>query len=158
MLWPPGHAWKVSVMPEKFLHYSYACTKCFYCLPLVRFYVMPSVPFLLLWEVLACVYWVLMFVIHRCNSLTRMFLSDASAGVGRTGTFILVDHLLQRMREHRTLDIFGLVLEMRNYRCNMLQTEVLLLLSSLLLMLLLVLLLLFYCYYYNEISYLCKVT
>lgn len=50
-------------------------------------------------------------------------LVHCSAGVGRTGTFILVDHLLQRMRGHKTLDIFGLVLDMRNYRCNMLQTE-----------------------------------
>ncbi len=49
-----------------------------------------------------------------------------SAGVGRTGTFICVDRLLQKIREpNATLDIFGTVLEMRNYRCKMVQSEVL---------------------------------
>ncbi|XP_013387209.1 receptor-type tyrosine-protein phosphatase eta isoform X2 [Lingula anatina] len=46
-----------------------------------------------------------------------------SAGVGRTGTFIAVDRLLQHIREHNEVDIFGLVLEMRENRCNMVQTE-----------------------------------
>ncbi|CAH1798657.1 unnamed protein product, partial [Owenia fusiformis] len=46
-----------------------------------------------------------------------------SAGVGRTGTFIAVDRLLQHMKAHDSLDIFGIVMEMREYRCNMVQTE-----------------------------------
>ncbi|KAK3097674.1 hypothetical protein FSP39_012005 [Pinctada imbricata] len=46
-----------------------------------------------------------------------------SAGVGRTGTFIAVDHLMQHVRDHDTLDIFNLVLGMRNNRSNMVQTE-----------------------------------
>ena len=52
------------------------------------------------------------------------FFSCFSAGVGRTGTLIAVDRLLQHIREHNEIDIFGTVLEMRNYRCNMVQTEV----------------------------------
>lgn len=46
-----------------------------------------------------------------------------SAGVGRTGTFIAIDWLLQHIREHPEVDIFGLILEMRSYRVNMVQTE-----------------------------------
>ena len=47
-----------------------------------------------------------------------------SAGVGRTGTFICVDHLLQHIRDYDGINVFGMVLEMRQYRCNMVQTEV----------------------------------
>ncbi|XP_053398126.1 tyrosine-protein phosphatase 10D-like [Mercenaria mercenaria] len=46
-----------------------------------------------------------------------------SSGVGRTGTFIAVDYLLQHIRDHDDVDIFSLVLEMRNHRLNMVQTE-----------------------------------
>ncbi|XP_052242472.1 tyrosine-protein phosphatase 10D-like [Dreissena polymorpha] len=46
-----------------------------------------------------------------------------SAGVGRTGTFIAVDNLLQHIRDHDSVDIFQLVLDMREHRCNMVQTE-----------------------------------
>ena len=47
-----------------------------------------------------------------------------SAGVGRTGTFILIDRLLQHIQHESTIDIFGMILEMRGYRSNMIQTEV----------------------------------
>lgn len=46
-----------------------------------------------------------------------------SAGVGRTGTFIALDRLLQHIREHEFVDILGLVSEMRSYRMSMVQTE-----------------------------------
>ncbi|KAL4233516.1 hypothetical protein ACF0H5_008197 [Mactra antiquata] len=46
-----------------------------------------------------------------------------SAGVGRTGTFIAVDTLLQHIRDHDEVDIFKLVKKMRNYRINMVQIE-----------------------------------
>ncbi|XP_064602418.1 receptor-type tyrosine-protein phosphatase C-like [Liolophura sinensis] len=46
-----------------------------------------------------------------------------SAGVGRSGTYIAVDTLLQRMEDHDTVDIFGLILKLRNYRVYMVQTE-----------------------------------
>ncbi|KAK3598813.1 hypothetical protein CHS0354_007415 [Potamilus streckersoni] len=46
-----------------------------------------------------------------------------SAGVGRTGTFIAIDHLMQQVRDYDEVDIFNLVYEMRNQRCNMVQTE-----------------------------------
>ncbi|KAL3882876.1 hypothetical protein ACJMK2_029179 [Sinanodonta woodiana] len=46
-----------------------------------------------------------------------------SAGVGRTGTFIAIDHLMQHVRDSVEIDIFNLVYEMRNQRSNMVQTE-----------------------------------
>ncbi|XP_052807926.1 receptor-type tyrosine-protein phosphatase eta-like [Mya arenaria] len=46
-----------------------------------------------------------------------------SAGVGRTGTFIVVDHLMQHIRHHDDVDVYKLVLDMNNHRCNMVQTE-----------------------------------
>ncbi|XP_021372257.1 tyrosine-protein phosphatase 10D-like isoform X2 [Mizuhopecten yessoensis] len=47
-----------------------------------------------------------------------------SAGVGRTGTFIAVDHLIQKLNAgHQEVDIFNMVLGMRNERPNMVQTE-----------------------------------
>ncbi|XP_052238562.1 receptor-type tyrosine-protein phosphatase O-like [Dreissena polymorpha] len=46
-----------------------------------------------------------------------------SAGVGWTGTYIAVDHLLQHIRDHDDVDIYQIVLDMREHRCNMVQTE-----------------------------------
>ncbi|XP_060084479.1 tyrosine-protein phosphatase 10D-like [Ylistrum balloti] len=49
-----------------------------------------------------------------------------SAGVGRTGTYMALDQLIQFIDEHdfsEMIDIFDLVLSMRNYRVFMVQTE-----------------------------------
>jgi len=47
-----------------------------------------------------------------------------SAGVGRTGTFIVIDRLLHQIQRENAIDVFGTTLEMRDYRCHMIQTEV----------------------------------
>lgn len=47
-----------------------------------------------------------------------------SAGVGRTGTFIAVDYLMQHVRTSDVIDIYSYVMKMRNNRPNMVQTEV----------------------------------
>ena len=47
-----------------------------------------------------------------------------SAGVGRTGTFIAMDHLLQHLKTSTYVDIFGLIHAMRLQRKFMVQTEV----------------------------------
>ena len=47
-----------------------------------------------------------------------------SAGVGRTGTFIAIDSLLQSTQKEDTLDVFGFVRQMRTKRNLMVQTEV----------------------------------
>ena len=47
-----------------------------------------------------------------------------SAGIGRTGTFIAVDQLLQHLKTNAYVDIFGVVFRMRLQRYYMVQTEV----------------------------------
>ena len=46
-----------------------------------------------------------------------------SAGVGRTGTFIVVDAMLQRIAAEKTVDVYGYVLELRRNRNIMVQVE-----------------------------------
>nr|XP_061812392.1 receptor-type tyrosine-protein phosphatase beta-like [Nerophis lumbriciformis] len=46
-----------------------------------------------------------------------------SAGVGRTGTFVALDRLLQQSDTTDTLDIYGCVWQLRLHRSHMLQTE-----------------------------------
>uniref|UniRef100_A0A3Q0SEH3 Protein tyrosine phosphatase receptor type B n=1 Tax=Amphilophus citrinellus TaxID=61819 RepID=A0A3Q0SEH3_AMPCI len=47
-----------------------------------------------------------------------------SAGVGRTGTFIVLDRVLQQMDAKDTVDIYGAVFDLRLHRSHMVQTEV----------------------------------
>ncbi|NWZ85396.1 PTPRV phosphatase, partial [Poecile atricapillus] len=49
-------------------------------------------------------------------------LVHCSAGVGRTGTFIALDRLLQQMRQEKVVDIFGAVYTLRMNRYLMIQT------------------------------------
>lgn len=61
---------------------------------------------------------------HYCNDEGAM-LVHCSAGVGRTGTFIVIDTMLQRlMHEEEMLDIYGDVSLLRTQRNYMIQTEV----------------------------------
>ncbi|KAG8190018.1 hypothetical protein JTE90_000114 [Oedothorax gibbosus] len=46
-----------------------------------------------------------------------------SAGVGRSGTFIALDHILQKVQKHDYVDIFSIVYEMRKERVWMVQNE-----------------------------------
>uniref|UniRef100_A0A8C5QIQ6 Uncharacterized protein n=1 Tax=Leptobrachium leishanense TaxID=445787 RepID=A0A8C5QIQ6_9ANUR len=47
----------------------------------------------------------------------------SSAGVGRTGTFIALDRLMQHIRDHEFVDVLGLVADLRSCRMSMVQTE-----------------------------------
>ncbi|XP_031415994.1 receptor-type tyrosine-protein phosphatase S-like isoform X4 [Clupea harengus] len=46
-----------------------------------------------------------------------------SAGVGRTGCFIVIDAMLERIKNERTVDVYGHVTLMRSQRNYMVQTE-----------------------------------
>uniref|UniRef100_UPI0037E73E3D receptor-type tyrosine-protein phosphatase beta-like isoform X2 n=1 Tax=Semicossyphus pulcher TaxID=241346 RepID=UPI0037E73E3D len=46
-----------------------------------------------------------------------------SAGVGRTGTFIVLDRVLQQLDSKDTVDIYGSVFDLRLHRSHMVQTE-----------------------------------
>ncbi|XP_041352132.1 tyrosine-protein phosphatase 10D-like isoform X2 [Gigantopelta aegis] len=46
-----------------------------------------------------------------------------SAGVGRSGTFIVLDHCLQHIKEKDYVDIYGIVYKLRRERVLMVQTE-----------------------------------
>ena len=57
--------------------------------------------------------------------MTVMFLF--SAGVGRTGTYISIDYLLQFVRDHdlsHKVDVFAWVVKMRKNRVSMVQVDV----------------------------------
>ncbi|KAK2842216.1 hypothetical protein Q5P01_012416 [Channa striata] len=56
---------------------------------------------------------------HRHNNSTIVV--HCSAGVGRTGVFITLDHLIQHVRDHDFVDIYGLVAELRSERMCMVQ-------------------------------------
>lgn len=47
-----------------------------------------------------------------------------SAGVGRTGVYIALDHLTQHVDDHDFVDIYGLVAELRSERMCMVQNLV----------------------------------
>uniref|UniRef100_G3PI72 Protein tyrosine phosphatase receptor type Q n=1 Tax=Gasterosteus aculeatus TaxID=69293 RepID=G3PI72_GASAC len=56
---------------------------------------------------------------HRHNNTTIVV--HCSAGVGRTGVFIALDHVIQHVRDHDFVDVYGLVAELRSERMCMVQ-------------------------------------
>lgn len=55
---------------------------------------------------------------------TNPMLSGYSAGVGRTGTFVVIDAMLDMMHSERKVDVYGFVSRIRAQRCQMVQTDV----------------------------------
>jgi len=53
-----------------------------------------------------------------------------SAGVGRTGTFIALDYLLEQAKAEGVVDVLQCVKQMRQARVNMIQTQVCCLLTK----------------------------
>lgn len=69
---------------------------------------------------------ILQFVLivrQQANRTKEPLVVHCSAGVGRTGTFIALDRLMQHIREHEFADVLGMVSEMRSHRLSMVQTE-----------------------------------
>nr|CAD7409834.1 unnamed protein product [Timema poppensis] len=71
------------------------------------------------------------FMLQFCSTMRQHIEDDAgltvvhcSAGVGRTGTLIALDILLQHIKENKKIDIFNTVYQLRQQRTNMVQTEV----------------------------------
>ncbi|KAK0159358.1 hypothetical protein PV328_010243 [Microctonus aethiopoides] len=69
-------------------------------------------------------------MINFCQIMRRHILMNrglavihCSAGIGRTGTLIAIDILLQYIKENRKLDVFGTVYRLRHHRINMVQRE-----------------------------------
>ena len=48
----------------------------------------------------------------------------SSAGVGRTGTFITIDHVLEQIEKEGVVDIPGVIQKIREQRMKMVQTVV----------------------------------
>ena len=51
-------------------------------------------------------------------------LVHCSAGVGRTGTFIVLDSMLERMEKEKTVNVYDFLTNMRRKRIQMVQTQV----------------------------------
>ena len=53
-----------------------------------------------------------------------MIVYGVSAGVGRTGTFMVIDYTFQKMKQEKKIDILNLITELRMQRPHMVQAEV----------------------------------
>ncbi len=62
--------------------------------------------------------------IEKSISYKCPILVHCSAGTGRTGTFIAIDRLILKCKEHEILNVFETVLNIRRERYLSVQTEV----------------------------------
>ena len=61
----------------------------------------------------------------------NLFICFVSAGVGRTGTYIGIDAMLEGLEAESKVDVYGYVVKLRRQRCLMVQVEVCFRLQSL---------------------------
>ena len=67
---------------------------------------------------------VVRFIVGVWFSATMVLYHTYSAGVGRTGTFICVDSVLEQIKKENMVDIAGIINKMRHQRMKMVQTLV----------------------------------
>lgn len=60
--------------------------------------------------------------IRQC--VDPVFNLPCSAGVGRTGTYIGIDAMMEGLEAEGRVDIYGYVVRLRRQRCLMVQVEV----------------------------------
>ena len=58
------------------------------------------------------------------HMLHLLVLFKCSAGVGRTGTFIVIDNVLEQIEKEQVVDIPGAITKVRQRRMKMVQTHV----------------------------------
>ena len=61
---------------------------------------------------------------HTLSALSLSLSLSLSAGVGRTGTFITIDHVLEQVKKENVVDIPGVIGQIRQQRTKMVQTVV----------------------------------
>ena len=54
----------------------------------------------------------------------RLCVLDCSAGVGRTGTLITIDRVLDQIQKENVVDVAGTIQHLRNQRMKMVQSPV----------------------------------
>lgn len=64
------------------------------------------------------------FAVCYREDLEASCLCFHSAGVGRTGTFIVIDSMIDMMHIEQRVDVFGFVSRIREQRCQLIQTDV----------------------------------